>query len=62
MYVSAMWPYDTYSKSVLKFYAEICFYAQYSLSAKRSTPDDNSVSPYSLSPVSSKRYFVFFVI
>ncbi|KAI2661747.1 hypothetical protein H4Q32_007410 [Labeo rohita] len=26
----------------------------YSLSAKRSTPDDNSVSPYSLSPVSSK--------
>ena len=29
---------------------------QYSLSAKRSSPDDgNDVSPYSLSPVSNKR-------
>ena len=35
------------------------FFSQYSLSAKRSLPDDgNSVSPYSLSPVSSNRSVV----
>lgn len=33
-----------------------CFFMQYSLSTKRSSPDDgNEVSPYSLSPVSNKR-------
>lgn len=32
------------------------FFMQYSLSTKRSSPDDgNEVSPYSLSPVSNKR-------
>lgn len=32
------------------------FFIQYSLSTKRSSPDDgNEVSPYSLSPVSNKR-------
>lgn len=32
------------------------FFVQYSLSTKRSSPDDgNEVSPYSLSPVSNKR-------
>lgn len=36
------------------------FFMQYSLSTKRSSPDDgNEVSPYSLSPVSNKRYYRF---
>lgn len=36
---------------------------QYSLSTKRSSPDDgNDVSPYSLSPVSNKRWVSLWVL